>query len=331
MPISVIRFDQRAPAFSPATPRELYAAALDMAAFADERGFQIATLSEHHGVEDGYLPSPLVMAGAIVGRTKRISVNFSALLVPLYDPVKLAEDLAVLDLASGGRIMVVAGLGYRPEEYEALGRDWSRRGKLLDESLEVLLRAWTGEPFEYQGRRVRVTPVPHTKPHPSLFVGGSTPAAARRAARFGLPFAPPLTDPELTALYQSECERLGVKGGFVLAPGAPATTFVAKDPERAWQQLGRHMLHDAVTYAAWQRPEQRSYQHSRATTVAALRAEGKYRILTPDECVEVARREGPFSTFVHAPLCGGAPPELGFESLALYADEVLPRIAPPAQ
>src|SRR5262245_30529029 len=132
MAISVIRFDQRAPSFSPAKPRDLYAAALDMAAFADERGFQIATLSEHHGVEDGYLPSPLVMAGAIVGRTKRISVNFAALLVPLYDPVKLAEDLAVLDLASGGRIMVVAGLGYRPEEYEALGKDWTKRGKLLD-------------------------------------------------------------------------------------------------------------------------------------------------------------------------------------------------------
>jgi alkanesulfonate monooxygenase SsuD/methylene tetrahydromethanopterin reductase-like flavin-dependent oxidoreductase (luciferase family) len=326
MPISVIRFDQRAPAFSPATPRELYAAALDMVAFADEQGFQIATLSEHHGVEDGYLPSPLPLAGALIGRTRRITVNFAALLVPLYDPVKLAEDLAVLDLASGGRILVVAGIGYRPEEYEALGRDWSRRGKLLDEGLEVLLRAWTGEPFEYQGRRVRVTPTPFTRPHPPLFVGGSTPVAARRAARFGLPFAPPLHDPELAALYQRECERLGTKG-FVLSPGEPATTFVARDPERAWRELGPHLLHDAVSYAAWQRPEQRSYQHSRATSVEALRAEGKYRILTPDQCLEVARREGPLCTFVHAPLCGGAPPALGWESLRLYASEVLPRLA----
>ena len=326
MAISVIRFDQRAPASSPASARDLYAAALDMAGFADERGFQIATLSEHHATPDGYLPSPLVMAGALVGRTKRLTVNFAALLVPLYDPVKLAEDLVVLDLASGGRILVVAGLGYRPEEYEALGRDFSRRGKLLDESLEVLLKAFTGEPFEYRGRRVRVTPPPYTKPHPPIFVGGSTPAAARRAARFGLPFAPPLHDPELAALYTSECERLGVKGGFVLSPGEPATTFVAKDPERAWQALGRYLLHDAVTYASWQRPDQRSYQHSRATTVDALRAEGKYRILTPDQCVELARSQGPFCTFVHAPLCGGTPPELGWESLTLYADEVLPRL-----
>jgi alkanesulfonate monooxygenase SsuD/methylene tetrahydromethanopterin reductase-like flavin-dependent oxidoreductase (luciferase family) len=327
MAISVIRFDQRVPAFSAVTPRDLYAAALDMAAFADEQGFQIATLSEHHGVEDGYLPSPLVMAGAIAGRTKRITINFAALLVPLYDPVKLAEDLAVLDLASGGRIMVVAGLGYRPEEYVALGREWSRRGKLLDEALEVLKRAWTGDAFEYRGRMVRVTPLPCTKPHPTIFVGGSTAAAAKRAARFGLPFAPPLHDPELAALYMSECERLGVKGGFVLSPGEPATTFVAKDPERAWEALGKHMLHDAMTYASWQRPEQRSYQHSRATNVAELRAEGKYRVLTPDQCVEIAKQQGPFSTFVHAPLCGGTPLELGWESLRLYASEVLPRLA----
>jgi alkanesulfonate monooxygenase SsuD/methylene tetrahydromethanopterin reductase-like flavin-dependent oxidoreductase (luciferase family) len=327
MAISVIRFDQRAPAFSSAAPRDLYAAALDMATFADEAGFQIATLSEHHGVDDGYLPSPLVMAGAIAGRTKRLAVNFAALLVPLYDPVKLAEDLAVLDLVSGGRVMVVAGLGYRPEEYASLGRDWSRRGKLLDEALEVMKRAWTGDAFEYRGRTVRVTPVPCTKPHPTIFVGGSTPAAARRAARFGLPFAPPLHDPDLAALYTSECERLGVKNGFVLSPGEPATTFVAEDPERAWELLGRHMLHDAMTYASWQRPEQRSYQHSRATTVPELRAEGKYRILTPDACVELAKQQGPFCTFVHAPLCGGTPPELGWESLRLYASRVLPRLA----
>ena len=218
MAISVIRFDLRAPAFSPASRRELFDAALEMAGFADERGFQVATLSEHHGVEDGYLPSPLVMAGVLAGRTRRIGLNVSALLVPLYEPVKLAEDLVVLDWASRGRLMVVAGLGYRPEEYAALGRDFGKRGKLLDEALDVLLRAWRGEAFEYRGAVVRVTPEPFTKPHPTVFVGGSTPAAAKRAARFGLPFAPPLHDPALASLYETECARLGVKGGFVLSP-----------------------------------------------------------------------------------------------------------------
>lgn len=326
MAISVIRFDLRAPAFSPASRRELFDAALEMAVFADARGFTLATLSEHHGVEDGYLPSPVVLAGVFAGATRRLGLNISALLVPLYDPVKLAEDLAVLDWASRGRLMVVAGLGYRPEEYAALGRDFGRRGKLLDECLEVMLRAWRGETFEYRGASVRVTPEPFTKPHPQLLVGGSTPAAAKRAARFGLPFAPPLHDPALSALYEAECRRLGVAGGFVLSPGEPATTFVARDPDAAWAALGPYLLHDATSYAAWQRPEQRSYQHSHATTVEALRAEGKYRVLTPDACVALAKEQGPLATFVHAPLCGGAPPALGFESLRLYADEVLPRL-----
>ncbi|HEX2485753.1 MAG TPA: LLM class flavin-dependent oxidoreductase, partial [Myxococcota bacterium] len=284
MAISVIRFDLRAPASSPASRRELFDAALEMAAFADQAGFALATLSEHHGVDDGYLPSPVVFAGVLAGATRRLGLNISALLVPLYDPVKLAEDLALLDWASRGRLMVVAGLGYRPEEYAALGRDFSRRGKLLDECLDVLLRAWGGEVFEYRGAKVRVTPPPFTKPHPRLFVGGSTPAAARRAARFGLPFAPPLHDPELAALYESECRRLGVGGGFVLSPGEPATTFVARDPDAAWEALGPYLLHDATSYAAWQRPEQRSYSHSRATTVQELRSEGKYRVLTPEQC-----------------------------------------------
>ena len=183
MAISVIRFDLRAPAFSPASRRELFDAALEMAGFADERGFQVATLSEHHGVEDGYLPSPLVMAGVLAGRTRRIGLNVSALLVPLYDPVKLAEDLVVLDWASRGRLMVVAGLGYRPEEYAALGRDFGKRGKLLDEALDVLLRAWRGEAFDYRG------PAYASLPSPSRSPTRRYSSAARRRRRRSAPRA----------------------------------------------------------------------------------------------------------------------------------------------
>ena len=99
MAITLLRFDMRAPAFSPASTAELYAAALEMGAWADERGFDSLTLSEHHGADDGFLPSPIAMLGCLVGRTRRIRLGVAALLLPLYDPVKLAEDLAVLDIA----------------------------------------------------------------------------------------------------------------------------------------------------------------------------------------------------------------------------------------
>ena len=88
-----------------------------MAAVADRNGFMAVSLEEHHGVDDGWSPAPLTTAGLILGRTKNMRVMVQALLVPLNDPLRVAEQVAVLDLASGGRINVVAGLGYRPEEY----------------------------------------------------------------------------------------------------------------------------------------------------------------------------------------------------------------------
>ena len=326
MAYSILRFDMRAPKFSKSKPRDLYAAALDMAAWADENGIDSITLSEHHGTDDGYLPSPVTLAACMAGRTRRIRIGIHALLLPLYDPVRLAEDLAILDVASGGRVSVTAGIGYRPEEFSMLGKDWDARGKLMDESLEVLLKAWTGETFEYRGRVVRLSPRPLSRPHPPLMVGGMGKNAARRAARFGLPFQPAVNTPEVLELYRSECERLGVEKPKLIPPGAGEMTWVSEDPERTWAEIGPHLLHDAVTYASWQPAQQSSAVRSYARNVEELRAEGKYLILTPEECVERARSAGPAAVFLHFPLCGGTPPEYGWRSLELYAERVLPQL-----
>ncbi len=101
----------------------------------------------------------------MVGATKNVRIMIQALLVPLHDPIRLAEQIAVLDLASGGRVSVVAGLGYRPAEYEAARQSWKDRGKALDDSLTAILSAWKGEEFEYDGHRTRPsTPVPISPP-----------------------------------------------------------------------------------------------------------------------------------------------------------------------
>ncbi len=326
MATSSLRFDMRAPAFGEASRGELYAAALDMCGWADEKGFRSIALSEHHGVEDGFMSSPLTMAGMAVGRTQKATITISALLAPLYDPIRLAEDLATLDIGSGGRVAVTAGLGYRPQEYAACNKEFKRRGKLLDECLEVLLKAWTGEPFEYRGATCVVTPVPITKPHPMLFVGGSTPAAARRAARFGLPFAPPLHAEDLNALYLSECERLAVAQPYIVDPGEPVMTYISTDPDATWQEIGPYLLHDAVTYASWQRSDQRSFQHSTGTTIDAIRQEGKYRVMTPEGALAWADEQGSEAIFHHFPLGGGIPPRLGWASMELYADQVMPHL-----
>lgn len=238
----------------------------------------------------------------------------------------MAEDIAVLDLLSGGRLVTVAGIGYRPEEYEQHGVEWGRRGKLQDELLETLLKAWTGEPFEFRGRTVRVTPRPFTQPHPLLLVGGSSQAAARRAARLGLPFFPSAHLPELEAYYHAKLAEYGTEG-FCMMPAAETPLLhIAEDPDRAWDQYGERFLHEAGMYASWQSKDIRSAVRSGARTVAELRAEGVYRILTPDEAVAYARGAGEAGNLVLHPLCGGMPVDEGWRSLQLLCEQVLPRL-----
>src|SRR5262249_5684862 len=155
-----IRYDLRVPPFSSTTHAGQYRACLDQCAWADEQGFDLVVLSEHHGVDDGYMSAPLTLAAAIAGRTSRVQINIAAVLLPLHDPIRFAEQVAAVELVSGGRLSFVAGLGYRHEEFAMAAVDRKRRGSLLEEYVEVLRKAWTGEPFEWRGRTIRVTPKP---------------------------------------------------------------------------------------------------------------------------------------------------------------------------
>ncbi|GKQ41252.1 LLM class flavin-dependent oxidoreductase [Streptomyces sp. A012304] len=321
MPVTVVRFNLVAPGASPAELGARYRAALEMAAYADEHGVSTVQTEEHHGAENNWLPSPFAFAGAVLGATRRLTVTVSAAIGPLHDPLRLAEDIAVLDLLSGGRLVTVAGIGYRPQEYARAGVEWKRRGRLQDELLETLLKAWTGEEFNHRGRTVRVTPRPGTQPHPLLLVGGSSRAAARRAARLGLPFFPSAHLPELEAYYKERLVEYGTEG-WVLMPAAETPLLhLAEDPDRTWAEYGGHFLHEARTYASWQPAGVRSAVRSAATTVEELRAEGVYRVLTPDECVAQG-----VDTFVLHPLVGGMPLEEGRRSLRLFCEGVLPRL-----
>ncbi|NBM15202.1 LLM class flavin-dependent oxidoreductase [Streptomyces sp. GC420] len=325
MAVSVVRFNLVDPAAGPESLSARYRAALEMAAYADDHGVTTVQTEEHHGAADNWLPSPLVFAGAVLGATRRVTVTVSAIIAPLHDPLRLAEEIAVLDLLGAGRLITVAGIGYRAAEYEFLGRDWAARGLLQDEALETLLRAWTGEPFTFRGRTVRVTPRPCTRPHPPLFVGGGSRAAARRAARLGLPFFPSAHLPELEAYYHGRRAEYGTEG-FCMMPAAETPLLhVARDPDRAWARYGPYLLHEAAAYASWQSTGIRSAVRSRAGDVAALREEGVYRIVTPDECVALAGRTG--GSLVLHPLCGGMPVDEGWRSLRLFCEEVLPALA----
>ncbi|QGZ51240.1 LLM class flavin-dependent oxidoreductase [Streptomyces sp. QHH-9511] len=321
MPFTVVRFNLVDPRATPDSLSERYRAALAMAAYADEHGIDTVQTEEHHGAVNNWLPSPFAFAGAVFGATKRIAVTVSAIIGPLHDPLRLAEEIAVLDLLSGGRLVTVAGIGYRPEEYEERGVDWGRRGRLQDVLLETLLTAWSGEPFTYQGRTVRVTPRPFTQPHPLLLVGGSSKAAARRAARLGLPFFPSAHLPELETYYRERCAQYGTEGWTMMPAKETPLLHLSEDPDRSWELYGEHFLHEARTYASWQSKDIRSAVRSTATTVAELRAEGVYRIVTPRECLALG-----LESLVLHPLCGGMPVEEAWRGLRLLGEDVLPRL-----
>ena len=160
-----MRFDMRTPAAGAPTTA-LYGTALDMCAWAETRGAALAVLSEHHATEDGHLPSPLILASAIAARTSTLNILVAAAVLPFYHPVRLAEDMAVLDNLSNGRVHYAFGIGHRPEEYAHFGVDVHRRGRIADENLALLLRLLTGEPVDVDGRRIHVTPAPATKGGP---------------------------------------------------------------------------------------------------------------------------------------------------------------------
>ncbi|MFT4517716.1 MAG: alkanesulfonate monooxygenase SsuD [Halioglobus sp.] len=306
----------------PTSRAKRYQAAIDMAAFADQQGFSSVNVEEHHVAENGWLSSPLTMAAAIAARTERCSIGVMALLVTLYDPIRLAEDIAVIDLLSNGRLNFVAGMGYREIEFHIANKPFEERGQWMDHVLETLLKAWGDEPFEYKGKMVNVTPKPFSRPHPMFLVGGMSKPAVRRAARLGLPFAPPVADPVLEAYYYEQLALHGKKG-FVHSPPADfSVLFLHENPDQAWEELGSHFLNEVIEYSSWKTEGVNRPLEFSSASVDALREEKRYEIITPEECRKRHRERGDFFAAIH-PLIGGMPLEKAWDCLHLYSKQVL--------
>ncbi|WP_236796034.1 LLM class flavin-dependent oxidoreductase [Amycolatopsis sp. GM8] len=326
MPRIGLRFDMRWTGEGSNADR--YRAALDMAEWADDHGFDYVRLNEHHASADSYLPSPLVMAGAVGARTRRLAVRVTVLLLPLHDPLRVAEDVAVADLISGGRLEVVLGAGYSPAEFEMFGKRLEDRAGDLESGIEVLRKAWTGEPFEYAGRQARVTPRP-AQDAMKILLGGTTNAGARRAARLADGFEP--TTEQAVEVYERERRRLGRENET--EPARPVATsgvrflHVAEDVEKAWHLIGPHAMRESNSYAQWVDKSRRTvaaYQHR--ASIEDVRASGTYLVVDPDQCVDYASSLGDNDVLEFHPLMGGLDPEVGWAGLRLFAERVQPRL-----
>jgi alkanesulfonate monooxygenase SsuD/methylene tetrahydromethanopterin reductase-like flavin-dependent oxidoreductase (luciferase family) len=232
--------DFRCPPGSAFTMQDVYAQTIEQVALMDECGLDLAWFSEHHFVEDGYLPNFVPVAAAVAARTKHIRMSTDVALSSFAHPLRMAEDMAILDLISGGRMELGLGLGYAPHEFKAFGVPLKHRPSLMDELLEILRLAWSGERFSFHGRRwqfddVRVTPDPVQAGGPPLWLAMSSPAGVARAVRFGmhiLPQGPVEMLPEwrdaMTAAGQDPAER---RRGII------RTFFVTDDRDRDWPPL----------------------------------------------------------------------------------------------
>ncbi|HEY1830312.1 MAG TPA: LLM class flavin-dependent oxidoreductase [Acidimicrobiales bacterium] len=310
-----LRFDLRNPAFAGIDMGDRYRAILDMAEWADLRGGLYLSLSEHHGSDDGCLPSPLTMAAAIAARTTNIRIGINALIPAFYDPLRLAEDTAVVDLISGGRLDLTLGGGYVTAEFAMFGVALSERPARVVETVETLRAAWTGQPFEFRGRTVRVTPTPAQPGGPTIALGGSSEAVARRAARIADGFMP--SEPRWWQYYRDECIALGRPDPGPGLRGTAATVVLADDPEAMWPKLGPYFLHETNSYSAWKTEANVASPYAPMVDLDEVRASGQYRILTPAQySAELEGAELPFA-MLH-PMVGGIPPELAWESLRLF-------------
>jgi len=320
-------FDLRHPSQFPTSGAALYRAALDMSAWADERGFATIGLGEHHQSPDGYIPAPLLFASAVGACTRRIRVRCSVLLAVLYDPIRLAEEIAVADLCLGGRLDVGLGVGYVEHDFEAFGRDFSTRGDALDDLIPLLRRAWTGEPFEYRGTTVQVTPRPVQDPMP-ISVGGASRRGVERAVNLADGYFPPGM-PAGWKRYRALTIEAGRPDPGEYPPSGPIFLWVTTDPkEEVWEQLAPHIRHQIDSYAAWTAS---AYGEAQGPFVAArdiksLRQGGTYEVLTPEETVALVERLGPGGRLSLNPLLAGIDPAAAWQMLELFEREVLPAL-----
>lgn len=300
---------------------QVYKEAIDVAVWSEEIGFGGAWVPEHHLSSDGYLPSPLAVISAMATRTKTIRLGTWIALAPLYHPTRFASDCTVLDIICDGRLDVGLGIGYRPAEYAAMGVDFSKRGRLFDEWLEIVTKLWAGEAVDYAGQHYQLDGVRLMPPAPRgripIYIGAFAPKAMDRVLAFGDGYVGSVEGAEL---YVEKLRAQGKDASEGKVRLGDFYTLVAEDPEQAMEELAPHFLHVNNAYAEW------GGEGMNWMSLDDFKTSGKLQILTPDAAV--AKYKGLQERMPLDHVCmmmpAGLPAEKFKPYAQLFADKVLP-------
>lgn len=308
---------------------EFYAELLEQAEAAEEWGFDSFWVAEHHFHEYGAVPRPPILLSAMAQRTRRIRLGSGVVVLPFDHPLRVAEDYAMVDVLSAGRLNLGVGSGYLKHEYAGFGVDPEDKRARFDEALEVLLRAWTGERVSYAGAHVEVHDVrlnvlPVQEPRPPVWVAtlrtdGGARVGARRLPAMFIPYASAETLPQMTAGLRDYRAAFVAAGGRLEDATAPFGfhTYCAESTADARAEARPHMERYVRTrlYAV-----QRSFETLLEQDVVAIG--------DPDEILRVARRyeAAGFTHFLAIANFGGLPHKRVLRSMELMARHVLPRL-----
>jgi alkanesulfonate monooxygenase SsuD/methylene tetrahydromethanopterin reductase-like flavin-dependent oxidoreductase (luciferase family) len=322
-------FDLRNPSAWERPWPDLYAEHLDFIAWTETLGFENVWLAEHHGIEDGYLPSPLMIGAAIAARTKTIRIGTGVALAPFYHPVRLAEDCAVLDVLSNGRFELTLGIGYLDFEADAYGFDLKSRGRLADELLQIVRRLWRGETVTFEGEffqvsNARIFPLPVQKPAIPLFIGAVSKPGFRRAATLGDGYSGPV---EYWPDYVQALRDAGKdeRDGRIYSLSASDMWFlVSHDPEAALEEVAPHAYYQLNTYAEWQKDA--GWGGVKRMEFDEFKQSGMMKVFTPEQAIDYIRgrqQAAPIEAFcMQAP--AGFPLSKYSKYVETFANEVLP-------
>lgn len=325
-------YDFRNPAAWKRPFTQIYAEIFEQIRWADQHGFDNVWLSEHHLVEDGYATSLLPIAAAIAAQTKSIRIGSAVMILPLHNPIRVAEDAATVDVISNGRFELGVALGYNKDENVSFGIPISERGRRMNEELEIIRRLLDGETVNFKGKyydvkQAKLAPLSVQQPRLPIWAGGFTPKGTHRAAKYADGFmAVGGPTKELFDSYVAALQALNKPTTDLRLAGGYFWLIPAADPEKSWAEAAPHVIYQLNTYAKWF--EESGFPilpHIRDE--AHLRETGILNVVDVDTCIAMIRGFAdavPLTHYYSFTLPPGMPASWIQPHLELFADKVIP-------